>query len=118
MLAGGGCVRIVASAPAQAIKVGAPAPAFTATDSQGKRRSAVAVQGVTSCSSGTTKAVPSSSNTTAAATCPKVQKEWTAKKVVWLAVIFLGAWQAGICRWAGADRTHESAQCCPTAVLP
>jgi len=79
-------LTLASTTPARAIKVGAPAPDFHGTDSNGKTQSLNQYKASTWCSNGTItialhhQALPERKHAVAA-------KQWTAKGVVWFTVI-------------------------------
>lgn len=116
MLAGGAAL-VSLPAPAQAIKVGAPAPAFTATDSQGKQVSLSQFKGSYVVLEWHNEGCPFVVKHYRSGNLPKLQKEWTAKKVVWLAVISSAPGKQGFVDGAGADKDMKAHNAAPTSVL-
>ena len=71
----------------------------------------------TSCSSGTTRAVPSRANITSQEICRHLQKEWTGKGVVWFTVISSAPGAQGYVTPAQENDYLAKMHAAPTAAL-
>jgi hypothetical protein len=116
MLAGGAAL-VLPPAAARAVKIGEPAPGFTATDSNGKQVTLDQFKGKYVVLEWHNQGCPFVVKHYKSGNLPKLQKEWTAKQVVWLAVISSAPGKQGYVDGAGANldmKTHDAA---PTATL-
>lgn len=109
----------VAAAPAAALaaKVGEPAPAFTATDSNGKQVSLAQFKGKYVVLEWHNQGCPFVVKHYGSGNLPKLQKEWTAKGVVWLAIISSAPGKQGFVDGKGANRDMQAHSAAPTATL-
>ena len=82
-------------APAFAVKVGTAAPAFTATDSQGKPESLDEYRGKFVVLEWTNRDCPYTMKQYESGNMQHLQKEWSAKGVVWLSVLSSAKGQEG-----------------------
>ncbi|HRI51633.1 MAG TPA: thioredoxin family protein [Pseudomonadota bacterium] len=109
----------VAAAPAAAlaVKVGEPAPAFTATDSNGKQVSLAQFKGKYVVLEWHNQGCPYVVKHYRSGNLPKLQKEWTAKQVVWLAIISSAPGKQGFVDGKGANQDMQQHSAAPTATL-
>ena len=109
----------VAAAPAAAlaVKVGEPAPAFTATDSNGKSVSLAQFKGKYVVLEWHNQGCPFVVKHYGSGNLPKLQKEWTAKQVVWLAIISSAPGKQGFVDGKGANQDMQGHSAAPTATL-
>src|SRR6266702_6571655 len=75
------------SAVPQTVRIGAPAPAFTATDSHGQTESLNQLHGKYVVLEWHNQGCPYTRKHYESGNMQRLQKEWTAKGVVWLSVI-------------------------------
>lgn len=113
----GGGALLASPSSAWAIKVGEPAPAFTATDSNGKQVSLSQYKGKFVVLEWHNQGCPFVVKHYGSGNLPKLQKEWTAKQVVWLAVISSAPGKQGYVDGAGANKDMKDHDAAPTAVL-
>jgi peroxiredoxin len=104
------------SAPAAAV-VGRPAPAFTLPDSNGKAHSLAAFEGKVVVLEWWNPECPFVGKHYGSGNMQKLQKEWTAKGVVWLTVSSSAAGQQGHVDGAKANALVKEKGAVPTAVL-
>jgi len=112
-------VAFVATAPAgsAAVKVGAPAPAFTATDNTGKSHSLADLKGKWVVLEWHNEGCPYVRKHYGSGNMQKLQKEWRAHGVVWLSVISSAPGNQGH-QTPEQSRAYVAAQhAAPTAVL-
>lgn len=108
----------VAAAPAAlAVKVGEPAPAFTAIDSNGKQVSLAQFKGKYVVLEWHNQGCPFVVKHYGSGNLPKLQKEWTAKQVVWLAIISSAPGKQGFVDGKGANQDMQEHNATPTATL-
>ena len=107
----------LATAVAFAAKVGAPAPAFTATDTKGTVHSLAGFKGKFVVLEWHNQGCPYVKKHYDSANMQKLQKEWTAKGVVWLTVISSAPGKQGYVTPAEADAYVKGKSAAPTAVL-
>jgi peroxiredoxin len=103
--------------PAQAAKVGEAAPAFTASDSQGKPVSLAQFKGKYVVLEWHNHDCPYVKKHYGSGNLPKLQKGWTEKGVVWLAIISSAAGKQGHVDGATASAHMKQASAVPTATL-
>ena len=100
-----------------AVKVGTPAPDFSGTDTHGKAEQLSAFKGKYVVLEWTNADCPYAHAQYASGNMQSLQKEWTAKGVVWLSVISSAPGQQGY-KTAADDNAYLIAQkAAPTAVL-
>ena len=109
----------VAAAPitTQASKVGAPAPEFKGTDSKGKVHNLSDFKGKWVVLEWHNEGCPYVKKHYGGNNMQKLQKEWTAKGVVWLTVLSSAAGQQGHMEPAQADAYFAQQKAAQTAVL-
>ena len=105
------------SAPAAAAVVGQPAPAFTLLDSNGKARSLADFGGKVVVLEWWNPECPFVGKHYGSGNMQKLQKEWTAKGVVWLTVNSSAAGQQGHVDGAKANALVNEKGAASTAVL-
>ncbi len=115
------CLAVVLAAslssPAFAVKVGTPAPDFSGTDSHGKTEQLSAYKGKYVVLEWTNADCPYAHAQYASGNMQSLQKQWTAKGVVWLSVISSAPDQQGY-KTAAEENAYLVAQkASPTAVL-
>jgi len=109
----------VAAAPVttHASKVGAPAPAFTGTDSKGKVHNLADFKGKWVVLEWHNEGCPYVKKHYGGNNMQKLQQEWTAKGVVWLTVISSTTGQQGYMEPAQADAYFAKQKAAPSAIL-
>ena len=108
---------VLAACTAFAAKVGAPAPEFSGTDSHGKIEQLSAYKGKYVVLEWTNSDCPYAHAQYASGNMQALQKQWTAKGVVWLSVISSAPGQQGY-KTATEENAYLVAQkASPTAVL-
>lgn len=117
-----GCAALVAAvfpvtALAQAPRVGAPAPAFTATDSHGKTESLDQFKGKWVVLEWHNQGCPYTIKHYASGNMQSLQKQWTAKGVVWLTVISSAPGQQGYVTASQENEYMVKMHATPTAAL-
>jgi peroxiredoxin len=103
--------------PVAAVKVGDPAPSFTATDNQGKTHALSDYKGKFVVLEWHNQGCPYVRKQYGSGNMQGLQKEWTAKGVVWLTVVSSAPGQQG---YVTAEESREfvaSHHASPTAVL-
>lgn len=101
----------------RAAKAGEAAPAFTATDTQGKSVSLAQFKGKYVVLEWHNHDCPFVKKHYGSGNMPKLQKQWTAKGVVWLAVVSSAPGKQGHVDGAGAEGNMKKAGAVPTATL-
>ncbi|MFN3360629.1 MAG: thioredoxin family protein [Pseudanabaenaceae cyanobacterium] len=99
------------------VKVGAPAPAFTVTDSNGKKHSLADFKGKTVVLEWTNHECPFVKKHYETDNMQKLQRSATAQGVVWLSVISSAPGQQGFVDAAKANELTKSRNASPTAVI-
>ncbi|MCS6959817.1 MAG: thioredoxin family protein [Pseudanabaenaceae cyanobacterium SKYGB_i_bin29] len=99
------------------VKVGAPAPAFTVTDSNGKKHSLSDFKGKTVVLEWTNHECPFVKKHYETDNMQKLQRAATAQGVVWLSVISSAPGQQGFVDAAKANELTKSRNASPTAVI-
>jgi peroxiredoxin len=105
------------SAAAQEARVGAPAPAFTATDSQGKTEALDQFHGKYVVLEWHNQGCPYTRKHYVSGNMQALQKEWTAKGVVWFTVISSAPGEQGYVTPAQENEYVSKMDAAPTAVL-
>jgi peroxiredoxin len=108
---------LLAAPSAWAVKVGNPAPDFTATDSTGKVRKLAEYRGKYVVLEWHNRECPYTHKHYASGNMQKLQKEWTAKGVVWFTVISSAPGKQGYMTAAQENAYVEKMKASPTAVL-
>jgi len=108
---------IVLIAGALAVKVGAPAPGFSEQDSTGKTQKLSDYKGKYVVLEWHNQGCPYTQKHYASGNMQKLQKEWTAKGVVWLTVISSAPGKQGFVTPAQENEYLKSQNAVPTAVL-
>ncbi|HNN95149.1 MAG TPA: thioredoxin family protein [Pseudomonadota bacterium] len=103
--------------PAHAAKVGEAAPAFTATDSGGQAVSLAQYKGKFVVLEWHNHDCPYVKKHYGSGNLPKLQKEWTKKGVVWLAIVSSAPGKQGHVDGAAANANMKTAGAAPTATL-
>ncbi len=101
----------------QAAKVGEAAPAFSAIDSNGKKVSLAQFKGKYVVLEWHNQECPFVKKHYGSGNIPKLQKEWTAKQVIWLAIISSAPGKQGHMDGAGANQDMKMHDAAPTAIL-
>lgn len=117
LLGGGLLARLPDAQAASAPEVGQPAPAFTATDTQGRAVSLDALRGRTVVLEWTNAECPYVGKHYGADHMQTLQREATAAGVVWLSVISSAPGEQGYVSAAEADRLTAERHAAPSAVL-
>ena len=107
----------LATAGTFAAKVGAPAPAFTATDTKGTVHRLADFKGKFVVLEWHNQGCPYVKKHYDSGNMQRLQKEWTAKGVVWLTVISSAPGKQGYVTPAEADAYVKDKSAVPTAVL-
>jgi peroxiredoxin len=102
---------------AQSAVVGAPAPAFTATDSRGQTESLSKYQGKYVVLEWHNQSCPFTKKHYVSGNMQDLQKEWTAKGVVWFTIISSAPGQQGYVTSSQENAYLEQVHAVPTAVL-
>ena len=102
---------------AHAAKVGAPAPGFSAKDSQGNAESLSQYRGKFVVLEWTNRDCPYTRKQYDSGNMQRLQKEWTAKGVVWLSVLSSAPGQEGYLTAAEENANLAKAGARPTAAL-
>lgn len=105
------------SAAAQQVRVGDPAPNFTATDSQGKAESLSQFKGKYVVLEWHNQGCPFTKKHYVSGNMQSLQKEWTAKGVVWFTVISSAPGQQGYQTPSEENSYLAEMHAAPTAVL-
>ena len=107
----------IVQAGSAAVKVGAPGPAFTATDNTGKAHSLADFRGKWVVLEWHNEGCPYGRKHYGSGNMQRLQKEWTARGVVWLSVILSAPGNQGP-QTPEQSRAYVAAQhAAPTAVL-
>ncbi len=118
LLAGLLSAPLFLQAPAAlAAKVGEAAPAFTGSDSHGKAVSLAQFKGKYVVLEWHNHDCPYVRKHYGSGNLPRLQKEWTGKGVVWLAIVSSAAGKQGHVDGATADANMKQAGASPTATL-
>ncbi|MGB6692153.1 MAG: redoxin domain-containing protein [Terracidiphilus sp.] len=117
-----GCAVLAAAllpftAAAQELRVGAPAPAFTATDSRGQAESLSEYRGKYVVLEWHNQGCPYTRKHYVSGNMQALQKEWTAKGVAWFTVISSSPGQQGYVTSGEENAYLEKMHAAPTAVL-
>jgi len=117
-----GCAALAAallplSSVAQEVHVGAPAPAFTATDSRGQTETLAQYRGKYVVLEWHNQGCPYTKKHYVSGNMQALQKEWTAKGVVWFTVISSARGEQGYVTPAAENEYLEKMHAVPTAVL-
>ena len=102
---------------AEDVRVGAPAPAFTATDSRGQTESLAQYRGKYVVLEWHNQGCPFTRKHYVSGNMQALQKEWTAKGVVWFTVISSARGQQGYVTSSEENAYIEKMHAAPTAVL-
>jgi peroxiredoxin len=108
---------LTVSAIAQEARIGAPAPAFTATDSRGQTESLAQFRGKYVVLEWHNQGCPYTRKHYVSGNMQALQKEWTAKGVVWFTVISSAAGQQGYVTPTQENDYLAQMHAAPTAVL-
>jgi peroxiredoxin len=100
-----------------AVKIGEPAPMFTGTDNQGQQVNLGSYKGKWIVLEWHNKDCPYIIAHYGAGNMQKLQKEWTAKGVVWLSIISSGPGKAGYVTPAESVAYVKQQNAAPTAVI-
>jgi peroxiredoxin len=116
------CAALVAallplSALAQSVRVGAPAPAFTATDSRGQTESLTGNRGKYVVLEWHNQSCPFTKKHYVSGNMQSLQKEWTAKGVVWFTVISSSPGHQGYVTSSEENAYLAQMHAAPTAAL-
>lgn len=118
MLASSAAVLLLATAPSQAEpKVGAPAPVFTAVNSDGKIVKLGDFSGKTVVLEWTNDGCPYVRKHYGSGNMQALQKKWTDQGIVWLSVISSPPGEQGFADAARANSLTAERKAAPTAVL-
>ncbi len=100
-----------------AVEIGAPAPAFTATDSNGRQHSLADFKGRTVVLEWTNAECPFVKKHYGSGNMQATQKAATSKGVVWLSVLSSATGKEGYVTSAAANKLTSTRKAAPTAVL-
>ena len=117
VLASTALVAILTLAASAQVKVGAPAPAFTATDSHGQTQSLSEYHGKYVVLEWHNQGCPYTRKHYVSGNMQNLQKEWTAKGVVWFTVISSAPGSQGYVTPSEENAYVEKMHAAPTAVL-
>jgi peroxiredoxin len=117
-----GCAAFAAAlfpfpAAAQDVRVGAPAPAFTATDSRGQQETLAQFRGKYVVLEWHNQGCPFTRKHYISGNMQALQKEWTAKGVVWFTVISSAPGEQGYVTPSQENEYLAKEHAVPTAVL-
>ncbi len=104
-------------ASAFAVKVGDPAPGFTAVDSNGRQQSLASYKGKFVVLEWHNQGCPYTKKHYESGNMQRLQKEWTGKGVVWLTVISSAPGMQGFVTPAQENEYLQKMNASPTAVL-
>lgn len=116
-LSTGAAFSAFAVTPVSGPRVGAPAPAFTATDSAGKSVSLADLKGKTVVLEWTNDECPFVRKHYGSQSMQSLQKKWTDKGVVWLSVISSIPGEQGYADAAKANKLTADRGAAPSSVL-
>jgi peroxiredoxin len=102
---------------AQGVRVGAPAPAFTATDSRGQQETLAQYRGKYVVLEWHNQGCPFTKKHYVSGNMQTLQKEWTAKGVVWFTVISSAPGEQGHVTASQENEYLTKVHATPTAVL-
>src|SRR5580658_512199 len=105
------------SAAAQSVRVGAPAPSFTATDSRGQTESLSDYRGKYVVLEWHNQGCPYTKKHYVSGNMQALQKEWTAKGVEWFTVISSAPGEQGYVTAAEENAYVAKMHAAPSAVL-
>ncbi len=109
---------VLAGRPAVVLaQAGKPAPAFTATDNEGQEHSLASYKGKWIVLEWHNRDCPYVAKHYGSGNMQKLQKEWTAKGVVWLTIVSSGPGKAGYVTPEQSIAYVKEQQAAPTAVL-
>ena len=111
------CALLVLIASAFAVKTGEPAPGFTSVDSNGKQQSLSNYKGKFVVLEWHNQGCPYTKKHYESGNMQKLQKEWTAKGVVWLTVISSAQGTQGFVTPTQENEYLKTMNAVPTAVL-
>jgi peroxiredoxin len=107
----------LASIAANAQKVGDPAPDFTSTDSNGKTQALSAYKGKYIVLEWTNKDCPYTRKHYASGNMQALQREWTAKGVIWLTILSSAPGEEGYMTASGENAQIAKVHAAPTAAI-
>jgi peroxiredoxin len=110
-------VAVIAAAPLLAVRVGQPAPGFTATASNGQTYKLSDYRGKFVVLEWHNNGCPYTQKHYNSGNMQRLQKEWTAKGVVWFTVISSGAGEQGYVNAAEENDYMKRMNAAPTAAL-
>jgi len=110
-------IVLTAASTLVAVKVGEPAPAFTATDNTGKSVSLADYKGKWIVLEWHNQTCPYVVKHYGSGNMQKLQKEWTGKGVVWLAIVSSGQGKGGYVTPEQSVAYMKEQNASPTAVL-
>jgi peroxiredoxin len=110
-------LALVAPSLGWAARVGAPAPDFTATDTNGKVHKLSEYQGKFVVLEWTNRGCPYTQKHYNSGNMQRLQREWTSRGVVWLTVISSAPGKQGYATAADENAYLKQANASPTAVL-
>jgi hypothetical protein len=108
---------LTVSAAAQEVRVGAPAPAFTATDSRGQTETLAQYRGKYVVLEWHNQGCPYTRKHYVSGNMQALQKEWTAKGVIWFTVISSAPGQQGYVTPSEENAYLVQMHAIPTGVL-
>jgi thioredoxin-related protein len=112
-----GCALLALMASALAVKVGDPAPGFTAVDSNGKQQRLSDYKGKFVVLEWHNQGCPYTKKHYESGNMQRLQKEWTSKGVVWLTVISSAPGTQGFVTPSQENDYLKTMKAAPTAVL-
>jgi peroxiredoxin len=110
-------VTLALIASAFAVKVGEPAPGFTAVDSNGRQQSLASYKGKFVVLEWHNQGCPYTKKHYESGNMQRLQKEWTSKSVVWFTVISSAPGTQGFVTPAQENEYLQKMNAAPTAVL-
>jgi len=108
---------ILTAVAARAVKVGDPAPDFTGTDSNGKTQSLSAYRGKYVVLEWTNRDCPYTRKHYSSGNMQSLQKEWTARGIVWLTILSSAPGQEGYVTASEENAQLAKVHAAPTAAI-
>jgi AhpC/TSA family len=108
---------LCALSTAWAARIGEPAPAFTATDSNGKSHSLAEYRGKFVVLEWTNRGCPYTQKHYNSGNMQRLQKEWTGRGVIWLTVLSSAPGKQGYLTGSDENAYVKQVNASPTAVL-
>lgn len=107
----------LAAAAAYAVRIGDPAPDFTATDSNGKTQTLSAYKGKYVVLEWSNRDCPYTRKHYASGNMQSLQKEWTAKGVIWITILSSAPGEQGYVNASDENAQLAKVHAAPTAAI-